>query len=157
LRLIVPSGLSASDYWGRSQEAEILCICEFYADWAKKKTSLTLMPPQPEVFVWIVRDRLRPEPTPSRRQDWRIWPALFCGAQPWNVRGHFPKQSARNIENPLAILLCLSPGDLHSSDSFQARFFEEPSVPNPTPNRAFWREQAVWSVPLSQSGRRIAT
>src|SRR4029077_18879273 len=29
------------------------------------------------------------------------------------VEALFPKQSARNIENPLAILLCLLPGDLH--------------------------------------------
>jgi hypothetical protein len=55
----------------------------------EKKTLLTQMPRHPEVFAWIVQDRPRPEPTPSRRQDSRIWSALFCGAQPWNVRGHF--------------------------------------------------------------------
>ena len=40
------------------------------------RARFTLMPPQPEVFVWIAQDRPLPEPTPSRRQDRRIWPML---------------------------------------------------------------------------------
>ena len=52
----------------------------------EKETLLTLMPSQPQVFPWIGQDRLRPEPTPSRRQDWRIRRALFCVAQLWYVR-----------------------------------------------------------------------
>jgi len=39
-----------------------------------------------QVFVWTGQDRLRPEPTPSRRQDWRIRRALFCVVQFWCVR-----------------------------------------------------------------------
>src|SRR5262244_3917639 len=46
-----------------------------------------LMPPQPEVFLWIMPDHPQPEPTPSRRPDSHTGPALFCGEQLWNVRG----------------------------------------------------------------------
>jgi len=76
-----------------------------------KKTSLTRMTPQPEVFVWIAQDRLRPGPTPSRRPDWRIWPALFCGAQPLerpgtvrvsnSIKGRRPSVTAWRTAGPL--------------------------------------------------------
>jgi hypothetical protein len=43
------------------------------------EAAITLMPPPPAVFLWIMPDHPRPAPTPSRRPDLHTGPAPFCG------------------------------------------------------------------------------
>ncbi len=53
------------------------------------KTSLTVMPPQPEVFVWIAQAVYGPSQD-HRADKTRVYgERLFCCEQLWNARGQF--------------------------------------------------------------------